>query len=83
MKEWLEHRIWILLAFIAVALFLVVAFKSLLADHAVKDYYLGGRMSSYCMFSQVNGDTDKTVFCSDDINKILDVLSRAKATLKK
>lgn len=83
MDKWLEERCWIILVLIVVSLLFAAAARAVFASHMVRAYYLGSGLGSYCVMSSVDGDADGRVFCSDDINKILDVMTRANASLKR
>jgi Na+/citrate or Na+/malate symporter len=83
MGKWIEAAFSILVLLAAILLLTVVT-RSFLASHMVRDYYLESSSSGgFCVMSSMDGDQDSSVFCSDDINKTLDVLSKAKITLKK
>jgi hypothetical protein len=47
------------------------------ADKTVRGY------SGTCVVASVNWDADSTSFCSPDVDKVLDVLAKANASLKK
>lgn len=70
---------FLLVGVIAVAALLGTA---ILADHKPQLYYPVSGISSSCVSMSSNWETDITVYCSDDKEKVLDFVNRSNAALK-
>ena len=79
--ENLWHGLGLIVASALAVLFCVMVAK----EKRVDDYYLSqGRGSgvAVCIYAHWTWHPDELVFCTDDAQKALDVLTKAKATLK-
>jgi hypothetical protein len=72
-----------LLIVVVVILFLGMLAAWICAPHTVQSYYLDRQISGTgsCVVASIDWDSDSVVFCSDDINKVMDALTRANASL--
>jgi hypothetical protein len=54
------------------------------ADHVVRSYYLSTHgTTGSCVSADQDWAFDQESFCSDDVNRSLDVMQRANAALKR
>jgi hypothetical protein len=68
------------------ALAVILLVCTITADHSPQRYYLGDTQwmeHGYCASIQYNWGTDNTVFCSNDVDKALDVIGKANTQLHK
>lgn len=79
LSDW--DNVWGMLFACAFILFVSLAVVGITADHKVRSYYLDSEPSVSCVMADVNWDADKKVFCSDDINKVLQVMKTANESL--
>lgn len=82
-KQWDGDDIYGLMCALLVLLVVVLIVTNLFMNHVVKSYYLDGEISTTCIKANVSWDHDTTVYCSDDINKVLTNLDLANKSLRK
>jgi hypothetical protein len=73
---------------LTVAIILVVlgvGATAIFAPHTVQQYYVGRSSSNnvlgYCVIKSIEWDQDESVFCSDDISKVMEVNALLNAGL--
>jgi hypothetical protein len=82
---WDWEEAWLGMLYVVVAAVVAFIFVAALADKKPTGYYLspaGERTPGICVKQLVPWDGDPTVFCSDDINKVMTVLKQAQDAVK-
>ncbi len=76
--------IWATFAISVACLLVILLGCFAMADKKVRGYYLQSvDHAGICVVQSTNWDTDNSAFCSPDIDKVLDVLAKANASLQK
>jgi hypothetical protein len=71
-----------LLGILVFSMVLFIGMTALTADHSVQNYYLdAGTSNGVCLKASRNWASDTTVYCSDDVIKVLVVMKTANEQL--
>lgn len=80
--KWDWEHAWAGFAMAVATLVVIFLCFFVMADKKVRGYYLGNQQSAgTCVMQSIDWDNDDPVFCSPDIDKLLDVLTKANASL--
>lgn len=73
------------LGVLALITFAVLSVTALVSPHKTVGYYLSHASQSspsVCVYAARTWQQDEIAYCTDDVNKALDVVSKANASLK-
>lgn len=81
-QDW--EDVWLVLLFVTLVCLVSSCLIFAFHDHQVRSYYLelGGDRKGFCVMQSIDWDIDSIAFCTDDINKALDVLTKVNNSLK-
>ncbi len=80
--RWGWEDAWAAFAMAVAALLVIFLGCFAASDKKIRSYYLE-QHTGFCVMQSIDWDADGFVFCSPDIDKVLDVLVKANASLKK
>ena len=84
--DWIE-ALWHAVGICTVIATGLLAWTILSAPRTVAQYYVGHSQSSNgsasCVMASIDWDQDPAVFCSDDVNKVIEAMQKMNAALVK